>query len=180
MLDFKTGVEVGVANGEYSKLICDLNPQMKLYGIDPWTPYKDYIDFKKHSTFKMMEEETLRRMRKYIKEGQYEIIKEFSIDAVKRFEDKSLDFVYIDANHEGDYALIDVTAWAKKVKSGGIVAGHDFYHSDATKIPYWSVKGAIKTYVKNNNIQPLIVLGSNEKLRCQVREVARSWLFIKP
>ena len=35
-LDFKIGVEVGVAEGKYSQKLCEANPQMKIYGVDAW------------------------------------------------------------------------------------------------------------------------------------------------
>lgn len=49
-----------------------------------------------------------------------------SLDASLKFEDKSLDFVFIDASHEYAHVLLDIDAWLPKVKSGGILAGHDY------------------------------------------------------
>lgn len=43
----------------------------------------------------------------------------------------SLDAVYIDANHHYKEVLADMNAWYDKVRSGGIVAGHDYCTSDA-------------------------------------------------
>lgn len=48
-----------------------------------------------------------------------------SEDAAKNFEDKSLDFVYIDAAHDYDNVKKDILCWLPKVKSGGYLAGHD-------------------------------------------------------
>ena len=48
------------------------------------------------------------------------------MDAVKDFADRSLDFVYIDANHEPQFVEEDIREWSKKVKVGGIVSGHDY------------------------------------------------------
>lgn len=49
-----------------------------------------------------------------------------SWDAAALYPDESLDFVYLDAGH--DYADVhkDIDAWRLKVKSGGILAGHDY------------------------------------------------------
>ena len=49
-----------------------------------------------------------------------------SVSASKKYEDNSLDFVFIDANHEYDYVKKDIEAWFPKVKVGGIIAGHDY------------------------------------------------------
>jgi SAM-dependent methyltransferase len=49
-----------------------------------------------------------------------------SDEAAKLFEDGSLDFVYLDASH--DYASVrsDLLSWYRKVRPGGIMAGHDY------------------------------------------------------
>ncbi len=43
-----------------------------------------------------------------------------------RFEDKSLDFVFIDSDHVYPRVISDIKAWLPKLKSGGIIAGHDY------------------------------------------------------
>lgn len=59
-------------------------------------------------------------------EGLYKTIHAGSQDAVKKFEDNSLDFVYIDAEHSYKAVKEDIKEWMPKVKSGGIIAGHDY------------------------------------------------------
>lgn len=49
-----------------------------------------------------------------------------SIEASKRFADGSLDLVFLDAGHEYASIRADIEAWFPKVRSGGIIAGHDF------------------------------------------------------
>src|SRR3990167_6385138 len=91
-LDFQIGAEIGVADGELSKIICEINPQMKLYGVDAWQSYNGYKDYKRQSTFRDMERQTEYRMRPYIKRGRYEIVKKWSMDALSDFPDGGLDF----------------------------------------------------------------------------------------
>ena len=50
-----------------------------------------------------------------------------SIDAVKKFKDKSVDFVFLDASEAYEGVKEDITNWLPKVKPGGILAGHDYY-----------------------------------------------------
>lgn len=58
----------------------------------------------------------------------YRLIQGSSVDASKSYPDKSLDFVFIDANHEYESILADINHWTPKVKEGGVIAGHDFVH----------------------------------------------------
>ena len=41
--------------------------------------------------------------------------------------DESLDFVFIDGNHEYDFVFSDIKNWLPTVKCGGVLAGHDYH-----------------------------------------------------
>ena len=45
--------------------------------------------------------------------------------AADRFEDESIDFVFIDAAHDFESVSRDIRSWYPKVKPGGVIAGHD-------------------------------------------------------
>lgn len=49
-----------------------------------------------------------------------------SAEAVDTYEDNSLDFVFVDADHTKEGISFDVPNWYKKVKVGGVLAGHDY------------------------------------------------------
>ena len=68
------------------------------------------------------------------------------MDAVKFFDDKSLDFVYIDGNHEYSYVMEDLIFWFEKVKINGIMAGHDFGNREG-------VYSAVNAWCNINDIQ---------------------------
>ena len=53
-------------------------------------------------------------------------IKELSWDGAKHYEDKSLDFIFIDAAHDYESVKKDINAWFPKLKPTGIIAGHDY------------------------------------------------------
>ena len=181
-LDFKTGAEIGVASGEYSKKLCEANPQTKIYGIDAWEAYGEYPDYSAEELNLYYEE-----VKNYFASfPNYEIIKEFSMDAVKKFEDNSLDFVYIDGNHQEPYITEDITEWSKKVRSGGIISGHDYVRGSKKKegsdsdIIRFNVVEAINKFTKDNNIKPWFVLGSKNKAPGIIRDNTRSWFWVKP
>lgn len=122
---FTIGAEIGVERGKFSEELCIGNQNLiTLYCIDPWIPYKGNRrgggEDKQRSSF----EEAVERLSKH----PVKMIRKKSMDAVKDFEDNSLDFVYIDGNHDFDYVMQDIIEWSKKVRPGGIVAGHDYYH----------------------------------------------------
>ncbi len=53
-------------------------------------------------------------------------IKLDSLSASKLYEDNSLDFVFIDANHNYEFVKKDIEAWLPKIKKGGYIGGHDY------------------------------------------------------
>ena len=58
--------------------------------------------------------------------GKVEFIRDFSFNAVKRFEDCSFEYVYVDAVHDYEGALADMIDYWPKLKPGGVMAGHDY------------------------------------------------------
>src|SRR3990167_8478364 len=77
------------------------------------------------------------------------LIRKMSMDALKDFKDESLDFVYIDANHTFKYI-----AGGCQVKE--IVNAFSFSYD----LDFW-------------------VLGRNKKIKGEIRDDYRSWMFIK-
>jgi hypothetical protein len=74
-------------------------------------------------------------------EDYYKPVRLPSLEAVSQFEDRSLDFVFIDASHEYEDVKQDIYAWLPKVKYGGILAGHDYYIQGENYFP--GVKQAV-------------------------------------
>ncbi len=115
--ELKTAVEVGVCKGWFSKYILD-HTKMKLFSIDPWEDNPVLSDSQK--VYKECEE----RLVPY--GDRNEMIKGCSPEESKRFENESLDFVYIDGMHDHISVKQDMDAWWPKLKTGGVMAGHDF------------------------------------------------------
>jgi len=164
MLGFKIGVEVGVAAGKFSNIICEAMPGVKLFCVDVWEPYAEYADYQEISIFETLYNDAKAKLAQY----DCTLIKKFSMDAVKDFEDESLDFVYIDSNHRYSFVRDDIREWTKKVKKGGIVSGHDYGTMEEMGV---GVKQAVDEYVKEHNYQ-VNVTGERLKFR-------PSWWFIK-
>jgi hypothetical protein len=60
------------------------------------------------------------------RDKRIKVIKNFSLEACKQFSDEYFDFIYIDADHTEAAVYADLNAWWKKVRPGGILAGHDY------------------------------------------------------
>ena len=61
------------------------------------------------------------------------IIEENSGTAHRHFEPCSLDFVFIDGEHSYKAAKRDILNFRAKVRPGGILAGHDYGHSEEVR-----------------------------------------------
>lgn len=70
-----------------------------------------------------------------------------SEQAASHFKNESLDFIFIDANHEYEEVKKDIEIWYPKLKNGGIFAGHDYVQS-------WpGVYKAVNEWCEKNNIE---------------------------
>lgn len=173
-LGYKKGIEVGTAGGRYAELLCLSNPEMELFCVDAYKVYNGYRDYTRTDEMDDMREEAHKRLEKY----PVEFIENFSMDAVDLFADNSLDFVYIDANHEWAYITQDLYYWSKKIRPGGIISGHDFYRSNR-KDSKCHVRGAVLGYAYAFRLSPWFVLGRDEKRAGEVRDNSRSYFWVK-
>ncbi len=161
------GVEVGVAGGNYSKVILD-NPKVAaLYGVDPYEVHEGYRDYARKETFNKMYNTTVELLHDY---PNFSLIKKYSMEAVGDFEDNSLDFVYIDADHSYRTVMEDIVEWTKKVKPRGIVAGDDYFEAEGREGRYDVIR-AVDDYVKAYHIPELFIYG---------RRNPPNWMFIRP
>jgi hypothetical protein len=155
-LGFKEGVEIGVEVGGYARWMFERIRGLHLSCVDPWMTYDGYRERlpqeQQEALYKMAQE----NLSKY----NATLIRDFSVNALKLFKDKSLDFVFIDGNHDYAHVSADIAGWEKKVRSGGILAGHDYtitkYYDKCEVIP------AVNDYTKQQGISPWFVLGDRK------------------
>lgn len=165
-LGFKVGAEIGVQEGGYTQILLERIPGLKLYGVDLWELYPGYRDFREYDILKSYETAKTKT-----KDYNCELIKGWSHEVVNKFEDNSLDFVFIDANHAYQYVVQDIANWSKKVRPGGIVYGHDF--DDYSKRGRWRemhVIDAVVGWTRSYKIHPWFVLEGNKN---------KSWMYVK-
>ncbi len=86
------------------------------------------------------------------------IHKMHTFQASKLFENNSIDFLFIDTAHEFRHVEKEISLWYPKVKSGGIISGHDYF--------YPGVMRAVKDFSRKYDIS--------------VRISNSSWIGVKP
>lgn len=157
-------VELGVYKGQFTATLKKANPDMEIIGVDAWTVYPGYKDYGEHD----LESTAYQEAQDRAKIHNFKLIKGWSMDVVNQFEDESLDAVFIDGNHDFVHVVNDTNAWAKKVRRGGIVSGHDFFRNHHKG---FGVKEAIPAYCEAYGIRPLFVWKGD---KCP------SWMYVKP
>jgi len=159
------GAEIGTCGGEFAEVL--LQHGATLTCVDPWVVYPEYPDYRRQRTLDKAYAAACARLAPYY--GRCNVVKKTSLEAAREIRDGSLDFVYVDANHQLQFVLDDIRAWEPKVRSGGIVSGHDYARSKIHQ-----VKEAVDSYTAERRIRPWFALGWTEN------DYTRSWFWVKP
>jgi predicted O-methyltransferase YrrM len=143
-LNNSIGVEIGTLYGKNAyNILTVIQPKM-LYLVDPYEYYtgydcSDFRDYNPEESYTMAKE-TLKDF------SNKTFIRKKTEDAINDIPD-NLDFVYIDGNHSYPYVKKDLELMYKKVRSGGLIGGHDFTLGDHT-----GVCKAVVEFVLDHNI----------------------------
>lgn len=156
--------EVGVLRASNLVPLVDGCPNIaKIYGIDFYKPYEDFI-----SRYRVSQEVAdynktvaLDKIKKCNRPEIVILIEKDANDALKDFEDSSLDFVYIDLNFSYETTCKDIINWFSKVKPGKVIAGHDWYTPE--------IKKAVIHTLKDLNQTGKLKIINNE-----------TWWYVKP
>lgn len=174
-MGFKTGAEIGVDKGEFSEKYGRAG--LNLFAIDPWRYDNDYQDDRTQERLDFLYEHTKRVLAPF---PNCQVIRKTSMEAVGDFADGSLDFVYIDGNHQLKYVVEDITEWSKKLKVGGIISGHDYiYTNPRTAAGICHVIYAVNAYTQAYKIDNWYLLGRKENREGEKRDNWRSWMWVK-
>lgn len=148
-LGYTQGAEIGVASGRHAAQMLNAVPDLHLYLVDPWQGYfryKQELCDKRYTA-----------AQKRLGHRNVTFMKMTSLEAAQQIEDGSLDFVYIDGDHRFDAVMMDIILWAPKVRKGGIVSGHDYYHFYQA-----GVVDAVRAYVQAHNINSWYITWEKE------------------
>ncbi len=161
-LNPKKGVELGVERAKFTEVLCRLMPKTRIYAVDPWRAVPGYRDHVPQDRLDEFYFETLERLDAY---SNARVVRAFGEEFARFVSDGALDFVYIDARHEYEAVRDDLKTWARKVRPGGIVSGHDY-----VKRSGFGVIDAVQEYTEARGLE--LVLWNGDR--------SPSWSFIQP
>lgn len=127
------GAEIGVYRGDFSARILQVVYPSMLHLIDPWEYQEEYAEAlyggraeDGQAEMDRIYDSVLDRFAGARAEGRVSVHRGSSVDVANEIPDRSLDWVYIDGNHEYEYVLEDLRIYHEKVRPGGLLAGDDY------------------------------------------------------
>lgn len=136
----RIGAEIGVDVGAHAQAMLQYYNFDMLFLIDPWpNPYcRGYCEG---------------RLSALGFQRRFSMIQEKSLKAVLQFDDETLDFIYIDQEHDGASVAADMQAWWPKLKREGVF-GYRNYTKTITPLG-----SAIDAFVAANSLTPIVQTG---------------------
>jgi predicted O-methyltransferase YrrM len=157
------GVELGVFEGASFLTLLHNCPNIKtLHGVDIYKPYDDYIKIPYDGTVGMKVDkptsEIIRAVsftrQKYSGMTDKIVFHEDDSTAVaSKFEDESIDFIFMDSYCSYDQAKRELEAWFPKVKKGGLFSGHDWES--------YPIQKAVNEFRRENRMSNTLIAYSN-------------------
>lgn len=138
---FKKAVEIGTHQGTFAKELLDARQEISdpangdtewvLYCVDPWVNPPGYEEQAKLLTGGGLNRDwdysqAVAITKRAVQQGHCELIRGTSGQAANRFKFGELDLVYLDGDHSFEAVTADLLVWWAKLRSGGVLAGHDF------------------------------------------------------
>ena len=117
-----TMIEIGSYMGESTMLFASSQIFDKIYTIEPHEGHEIFNENHGYS-WELVKQQFEINTRYF---DNISLISDYSYNVVDTFEDNSIDFIYIDANHLYESVKQDLTLYYPKVKPGGYIGGHDY------------------------------------------------------
>jgi hypothetical protein len=130
---YTTGAEIGVARGNTTSVILERNSKLHLHAIDLFGPVPIGLGGRqyRYKDFALVTSDFYTKTAPF--KDRLTVLRGLSWEMADEVEDNSLDFIFIDADHEYASVIKDIKAWTPKVKDGGMVSGHDHHFEEVLK-----------------------------------------------
>lgn len=166
--------EIGVWEGGFSRRILEQCDPVCLHLIDPWEYMPQFANtgFGRPKNAQLMEQKYRDVVAALGSDTRVRIHRETSEEALSALPDGSLDWVYIDGNHNEPFIGRDIELCLAKVKPDGIITGDDFHwQTDRSDAP---VKRAVEAAVKALGDAARLQVMGNQYLIRLARAVERA------
>jgi hypothetical protein len=167
------GVEIGVAQGDYSAVILEAAQPDELHLIDPWSHLEEGSDLL--GAARMLaevdrsdvfgappensegDEQFAAISARFQVDPRVRFHRQYSYKAAAGFADGSFDFVYLDGNHQYEFVLRDLEDFSAKLKPGGLLFGHDYFEDSFASAEHYGVVDAVNTFLKRSDFRFLLL-----------------------
>lgn len=146
------GCELGVWKGDFSAEILKITQPKELYLVDPWLFQPEYprswYGGAAAQTQQDMDNIHQGVINRFAGRDNVHIIRKKTEQLADEISPSSLDWAYIDGNHQYEFVLQDLGMFDKLVKPGGIICGDDF---DRGQAPPYPITQAVNEFVKRGS-----------------------------
>jgi SAM-dependent methyltransferase len=185
------GVEIGVAQGDYSAMILEAAQPRELHLIDPWSHLETGSDllgaadllsdldaarsrgeqFDAPPENRKGDDEYAAVVARFDGNPHVRLHRQYSYKAAASFSDGYFDFVYLDGNHQYEFVLRDLQDFAAKLKPGGLLFGHDFFEDAFAHEEHYGVVDAVNTFLKRSEFRFLMLTSEPFPTFCLARRL---------
>jgi SAM-dependent methyltransferase len=185
------GVEIGVAQGDYSAAILEAAQPSELHLIDPWSHLEAGSDLLEASELLTTVDgaraggeefagppensegdvQYANVVARFDGDPRVRLHRQYSYKAVAGFADGFFDFVYLDGNHHYEFVLRDLQDFAAKLKPGGLLFGHDYFENAFAREEHYGVVDAVNTFLKRSDFRFLMLTSEPFPTFCLARQV---------
>lgn len=145
--------EIGVAEGKFSQQIFKLTSPDKLHLIDLWDPNYDFPYLPDIRDGDHCFEVASSKFKQEITSGNVIFTRNDSLKAVNDFPDNYFDWIYIDTTHSYQRTFNELSAYMPKIKTNGILAGHDHTPGNINRGIEFGVIEAAKEFCYKNDFR---------------------------
>lgn len=170
------GVEVGTHLADYAKIILDNWAGRCLYCVDPWKNPPGYESQAKFLWGEGTREDHYQKAKLSLRPYGHRarMLRCVSEDAANIIQDSTLDFVYLDGDHSYEAVYSDLNWWWPKLKSGGVMLGHDIICPGEKDEENWGrfIQPAVFDFARPRALKVELVI--------ELESLPWSYLIVKP
>jgi len=125
-------VEIGSWQGRSTMVLAD-NVDGIVFAVDHWRGSEEHQEMLKDKPKNYIYDIFRRNMRHHLESATVCMLRMSSMEAAEKMKGHPVDMVFIDASHDTDSVIADITAWKSLIITGGLLCGHDYGYPPVAK-----------------------------------------------